>query len=196
MKRLFLSSLLLFMLLPCMAQVKSNKAEGYDKKIIGNLTVYITATEDKQRTEWSEKMKEDLKSEFAAKDIKIDVTVYLQSDQKYIQVIQAYKNKEIDADSLNNYLNPQFLTANKNGLILMINETLIRESSGKYSDSDFMLSLMDTTIDKVVWKAKMRIIFKGNIGGTGSRVKSAINQIMKALRKDDLLQSNSTRRKA
>lgn len=188
MKRIFLSLLLLFMLFPCMAQVKSNKAEDYDKKINDDLTVYITLTGDKPRTEWSERMREELIKEFAARGIKADVTVHLHSTQKNLEVLQAYENKEIDTDSLSAYLNPQFVTANENGLVLTIDEMLIRESiSGKSSESDFTLSLTDTTVDKTVWKAQMRILFKGNIGGTGSRVKYAVTQIFKTLQKDDLL---------
>ncbi|MFR9165929.1 MAG: hypothetical protein ACLVKO_06830 [Dysgonomonas sp.] len=164
---IFLALTILFSLFSCKATLPTNKMDGYNKKITDNLTVFITISDGKARTEWGEKLKERLEADFSEKGIDADITI-IQSD---INILNA---------SINNV----FKTENANGLIFMISEENTLSSVG-YETGDFALSLEDTTLGKVVWKSKMTLVFKGGLG-TKNRVNSSAKAIMEALEKDNL----------
>lgn len=159
-----LSALLLFA--SCKTTFTSNKLSGYDKKIEGDLTIYMAYVESTEKDKLFEGMKKDMIDKFAQRGVKADVIILK---------IENILNKE------------DIKTNNPNGLTLLIHESTITTYTSNYESSKATLILTDHTLGKDVWKSETALTYKGVLGGASKAGGTYSSAIIRTLEKDGLL---------
>lgn len=162
---------ILLLITSCKATFNSNKLSEYDKKIDGELSVYIAYVSSKEKDKIFEEMKKKLIERFSEKGIKADVTI-LKADNEFSFIL---KKEEIK-------------TNNPNGLTLLIQETdIYTYTKGNYQYSKFAVTLTDHLLDKDVWKTEMTFQYKNVLGGLNKAAGTYTNALIRTLEKDGLL---------
>ncbi|PXV61917.1 hypothetical protein CLV62_12472 [Dysgonomonas alginatilytica] len=154
----------------CASLIPRNKLDNYNNRIEDNLSVYIytfdltynVGVENTNNSKWIACLKEELEKEFNSFNVNVDIKVIHPS-------IGTEPEKEY--------------TENENNLILSIRQESL-ENFINYLSFSLVVTLKDNSINKEVWKAKVR---SGIKKGSLSYAKSTSGYIIKALKKDGLL---------
>jgi len=140
--------------------VPRNKAAGYEDKITGSITVYIsTISTSKNIVKWSNNLEKNLIAKFEEQGIQANV---IQMD--------GYTSEETNAEIKDNY-------------ILYVQQTEEHIEKGLPAGR-FIITLFDRKINKNVWKAQMWAV---NMQNYNTNPKNFSTDIIKTLQEDNLL---------
>lgn len=163
---------LLFSITSCTSFIPRTKLDSYNGKIEGDLTIYIYKTdfvfadENDDNTKWFETLRTELEKGFSKLGIKTNITI-LSSN--------IASNLQTSATDI----------SNKENLILLIKQDGNEEfTNSKYKWFYLMVTLVDNTANKEVWKAKINSMIKQ---GSVKYTKSTSEYLITVLEKDGLI---------
>mgnify|MGYP000906740731 CR=1 FL=1 len=176
MKKTLLLLSIITLFVSCKTYLESTKLSDYNKKIEGNLNVYIAiATDNKQKQKWVNAFKNNLTKSLTSRGITPEIVVF-----------------EVDVENNTHTFGPEDLkTTNPNGLTLLIKEDVFTTYGGPggagLKDAKFTVTLHDKNIDKNIWTTQLRGLFGNVLGGMSASAKTACIELIGTLNHYGLL---------